>query len=210
MFKVLSGRTYAALAFFLFVLWFPKDWEDQAQAWAVWARWLGVLNREMLLWAFSVTLLAWLIWTDVRPFIQARLRRKFPARHAEICHQLAKRLGEMRSLAFSAEAWVIRDKAPAPAKRVKAINFSRLYDGVQRLAGEISYDTDTAQTVRDYAQICAIMVAQIQEEGAAPDEKEALNALTPPLFEALHAGRSVERTKLPLPKWALTVVTLSA
>ncbi|RIX27248.1 hypothetical protein [Sphingomonas edaphi] len=76
MLKAISIRTYAAVAFLIFILWLPKDWEDQAQAWAVWARWLGVLNREILLWVFLLTLLVWLVSIDARPLVRKWLRKR--------------------------------------------------------------------------------------------------------------------------------------
>lgn len=76
MLKALSLRTYGAIAFIFFILWLPKDWEDRGQAAAVWLRWLALLDRELLLWTFSLSLLTWLIWTDLRPYFRLRRNRK--------------------------------------------------------------------------------------------------------------------------------------
>jgi hypothetical protein len=196
-------KSITAGMFLLGLFWLPADVQSYDQALGPWQRLWSLFSRETLLWIFALGLFAWLVWTDARPFIRGKFKRKFPPKHAEICRKLADHLGEMRQLALASRAWVIRDNKPAPAKRANYVNFSRHYVAVQKLAGQISYDRDTADAVKDYAQICAIMVDQMEKDDHSEDEEAAIARLTPPLFEALHSGQPVNRAALPWPQWLI-------
>lgn len=66
MLKRLSLKTYSAIACLFFILWLPKDWEDRGDAFGAWRRILPEINQNQALWIFSLVLLTWLVWNDIR------------------------------------------------------------------------------------------------------------------------------------------------
>lgn len=71
MLKVISRfwRAIGAASLLLAIFWLPKDIADSAEAAEPWRRALTVVDQNAALWLFSVGVLSWLIWTELRPLV---------------------------------------------------------------------------------------------------------------------------------------------
>lgn len=197
--KILSARTYTALGAFGLILWFPKDWEDRADAWAVWARWLGVLDQQTLLWIFAAVLLVWLVWTDVRPFIRGKMQKKFPPRHAEVCAEIARELRQLRTDALDAPNWV--DSDAQEMDPVMWLQFKHTASHIDSLLGEISYDPVTDEAVRSFMSRCASMVMGTFSKEQTEGIQREIREMAAPLFQSLHTGKPLSPASIPAPRW---------
>lgn len=189
MFAVLRAvwKSLVAAMALIGLFWLPADIVSYDQALGPWQRLWALVSRETLLWAFALTLFAWLVWTDLRPFVRGRLKRKFSPRHAAICSDLADHLSRLGSGSKDAPHWA----SPGHFNEAKAVQWDACLNQVDALMAQIAYDTETADAARLYARHCARIV-RLALKGQPTEEIEAaLDNLSGPVFQCLHTGKPV-------------------
>jgi len=186
-------------------IWYlPSDWaastsEDVARPWR---DMLALLSRETLLWALCLFLSAWLIWTEVRPFWRARFGKpKFPPRHATILEELANTLAEVHQITLNAPRGIARISLSDMQRHNDKLEDARTKAG--QLINQIMYDRPTADSARDFLRMCLHLHDDLTHSGDHGQRRREIKRVSPPLFSALHAGKSVNRAAIPWPQWIL-------
>jgi hypothetical protein len=194
-------RSISAGMFLLGLFWLPADVEQYGQALSPWQRLWAMVDRETLLWAFALGLFAWLVWTDVRPFVRGRLRARFPARHAEILRAISDQLAKADQIATH------RINAMLPiSESGKMGHLTQFHTESLRTEGllyQIAYDGQTVGTVRDYLHLCGMILHDELDRSDTRESRSVLEQLRGPIYQALHSGKSINRSALPLPQWML-------
>jgi hypothetical protein len=72
---------------------------------------------------------------------------------------------------------------------------------VEELISEIPYDEGTAQTVRDFLQACAIAAEKHNTADEMREARDDVSRIAPSLFQQLHQGVRIDRSKIDLPDW---------
>jgi hypothetical protein len=122
-----------------------------------------------------------------------------PERHKVILHQLAEALAEMKASALTVGAWERGD--PAIFQREHSERHRGIVMRVGQLVDQISYDKPTADTCRDFAQLCSFIVFDALHKTDYRESRIELDRMSVGLFRYLHAGKSVDRKKIDLPDW---------
>jgi hypothetical protein len=117
----------------------------------------------------------------------------------ELYHRLADALAEMKASALTVGGW--ERNSPTPGQ----IEHSRRHHDITMRAGalidQISYDKPTADTCRDFAQLCHFIVYDAIHKQDYRQSRLELDRLSAGLFRYLHAGKSVNRKGIDLPDW---------
>ncbi len=199
MLRILASL-WKSLAFFVLavaIFWLPKDVQDYGQAAKPWQKVTALVDQNGALWAVCFLLGAWLLWADVRPFWKARFAPRFPERHRRVLQDLAGRLAEAKEVAFRYPAMAL-----APNERLAAQTaFETPYRQALSLVEQVSYDQPTAVTVRDFLHVCSVIFTDGLDRQDTREYRREAEAMSGPIFRALHAGESINRDAIPLPQW---------
>lgn len=150
----------------------------------------GVL---LLMWGFRINgehwFLPWKWWG----------RDEITEHQKELYHRLADALADMKGSALTVGGW--ERNSPTPGQMEHARKHSEIAMRAGALIDQISYDKPTADTCRDFAQLCHFIVYDAIHKQDYSESRAELDRLSIGLFRYLHAGKSVNRKKINLPDW---------
>jgi hypothetical protein len=109
-------------------------------------------------------------------------------RHKAILLALAEPLARLQELAM---VYGPRDLAGIAAAQAEA----------EGLVAQIPYDQETSKTVRDFINVCRMLVSDFETHADERENRQIVHRLSISLFRYLHAGRPVKRRKIEMPDW---------
>jgi hypothetical protein len=177
-------KSLTAGMFLLGLFWLPADVQSYSQALGPWQRLWALLDRETLLWIFALGLFAWLVWTDVRPFMRGRMAKKFPPRHAAVCGELAKQISTLREETFSVRHW-----AMSQGDLARVAQYERTLIRIDRLRAQIAYDQATNDAVAAFTLSCLAFVDAELKRQPIEAAVDGILELSGPLIESLHRAK---------------------
>ena len=158
------------------VMMWPEQW------------WIGVA-----LIVAAVLFLLWGVRINGNRLWQPWWRRRLPERHTAILHNLASPLARVQELSM---VYGQRDLSGIAAAKAEA----------EGLVAQIPYDQDTSQTVRDFLNVCGMIVSDFQMHCDERENRGIAQRMSIGLFRYLHDGKPVDRRKIELPDWCPVVV----
>lgn len=117
----------------------------------------------------------------------------------ELYHRIADALAEMKGSALTVGGW--ERNSPTPAQMEHSRHHHEITMRAGALIDQISYDRATADTCRDFAQLCHFLVYDSIHKQDYSQSRAELDRLGVGLFRYLHAGKRVNRKRIDLPEW---------
>ena len=200
MLKVVRGvwKSIGAGMFLLGLFWLPADLQTYDQALSPWQRLWAMTDRETLLWVFALGLFAWLVWTDVRPFLRRHMADRLPARHPDICSALAEELAKMQMIVLAFDNWSKRDSAEVELRNNE---LDQAAGRVDTLCAQLYYDGDTFDAVQSFASLCVAYLRAVTDGEPTRQLADQIYEASAPLFRMLHGGRRLSPSEVPEPRW---------
>lgn len=125
--------------------------------------------------------------------------QQLPERHRAILIELATRLAELKTSALTVGAW--ERNSPTPHQMRHSERHKEVVERLAQLIDQVSYDEPTASTCKDFAQLCHFIVYDAIHKQDYSESRQELDRMSVGLFRQLHAGRSIDRSKVELPNW---------